>query len=334
MTYCDSYDGLENSIINELVENRSDFSPNWADVNHDRYQMIQYTPPLYFANAITILSGKIFANSGNGFSIMSSFSLEIWLILCAMIIIIAICTKTLHKEYFKWILYLVGVVGSFMKLWAVFINQSNQFGNICCVKHLILNSLTIISLLVMSLLLSSEILSKLLFHPLEKIDTLDDLVDFVTKNDHVKLISDNLTQPWTIMRDWPDKRGQFIFHKMTNVKYINFDYKEVYDGESIIIFFDKNFKRILKLNPDLNFHISSDRLFSKQQGFFYSKHIDIEMVGFFLIILSGKVFIGLIGGIRYLYIYFLHVLNDLNSYDNLIENYLMIIIFLKHWSSH
>ena len=289
ITYCDSYDGLEKSIINELVNNRSDFSPNWADVNHDRYQMIQYTPPLYFANAITILSGKIFSHSGNGFSIMSSFSLEIWLSLFAMIIVVAICTSILHKEFSNGTMYSLDVVGHFLKLWAVFINQSNQFGNICCVKHLILNSVIVISLFVMSLLLSSEILSKLLLHQLVKINNLDDLVEFVTKNNHIKLISDNLTQPWSIMRDWPDERGQFIFHKMTSVKYINFDYKQVYHGESILIFFDKNLKQILKLNPDLSFHISSDRLFSKQQGFLYSKHIDIETKRYIDTIISSLV---------------------------------------------
>ena len=200
MKHCDSYDWPGNSIINNLVDNNSDFSPNMADVNIVRYQKILYTPSLSFANAITILSGKILANNGNGFSILSSFSTELWLLLGAILVVIAICNRSLHKEYSKWTLYLMGVVRHFIKLYGVFINQSNQFGNICCVKHLILNSFTIISLFVMTLFFSSEILSKLLFHPLVKIDTLDDLVNYINQHDDVKIISENLTSPWNTMK--------------------------------------------------------------------------------------------------------------------------------------
>ena len=84
MTHWDSYDGSENSIINELVNNRSDFSPNWADINYDRYHKIQYTPTVYFANAITIMSGKILANNGSVFSLLTCFSPELWLLFGAI----------------------------------------------------------------------------------------------------------------------------------------------------------------------------------------------------------------------------------------------------------
>ena len=63
---------------------------------------------------------------------------------------------------------------------------------------------------------------------------------------------------------------------MTTVKNSLFDNKQVYHGESIIIYFDTTFEQILKFNRDLSFHMSSDPLFSKQHGFLYSKHIDIE----------------------------------------------------------
>ena len=263
-------------ILGELVNNRSDFSPNLADFNYDRYQKIQYSPILQFVNAITILSGKIFEDNGNGFSILRSFSMQLWLLLGVIFMVIAICSRILHKENSKWTLYLLSVVGHFAKLWAVFINQSNQFGNICCVKHLILNSATVISIFVMTLFFSSEILSKLLFHPLVKIDTLDDLVEYINENEHVKLISDNKSTSCQIMRDWPDERARFIFPKMVTVPGPKFDYNQVYHGESILIFFDAQFKRIFSLNTELSFHMSSDRLFSKQHGFLYSKHIDIK----------------------------------------------------------
>ena len=184
--------------MGELIDNRSDFSPNIAEVNYKWYQNIDYSPVFSYDNPITILSGKILAKKGNGLSILSSFSSELWLTLCAMFLVIGNCDRILHKKYYKWTLYLVGVVGHFMKLWAVFINQSILSGNICCVKHLILNSVTIISIFVMTLFFSSDILSKLLFHPLIIIDTLDDLVKFSNANQNVKLISENLTTSWKI----------------------------------------------------------------------------------------------------------------------------------------
>ena len=193
-----------------------------------------------------------------------------------MLIIIAICNRILYKEYSKWTLYLEGIVGYFMKLWAVFINQSNQFENICCVKHLILNSVTVISIFVMTLLFNSQILSKLLFHPLVIIDTLDDLVEFITHHQDVELISDNKTYTWSIMKNLDDERAQFIFRKMASVPITKFDYKQVYHGKSIIISFDNRFELILTANKHLNFHMSSDRLFGNQYGFIYSKNIDIN----------------------------------------------------------
>ena len=59
LTYCDSYGGPGRSIQDELYSNRSEFSPNLMEVNHDWYQNIQYSPSFFFGNAITILTGKI-----------------------------------------------------------------------------------------------------------------------------------------------------------------------------------------------------------------------------------------------------------------------------------
>ena len=166
----------------------------------------------------------------------------------------------------------MGIVGHFMKLWFVFTNQSNQFGIICCVKHLILNSVTVISIFIVSLFFNSEILSKLLFSPLLKIDTINDLVRFVTLHQDVKLISDNITSPWFILEDW--KPAELIFPRMMSVPLYKFDYKQVYHGKSVIISFDSTFVRMLKYNEDLNFHMSADRLFGFQYGLLYSKYID------------------------------------------------------------
>ena len=293
ITYCGSYgeevNGKWTGIVGQLVDNRSDFSANVFPFNDRYYQYIQYSPSFNFGNAITILSGKILANNENGFSILlRSYSLDIWLLLSSMFIVIALCNRILHKECSKWTFYLMGIVGHFMKLWAVFINQSNQqFANICCVKHLILNSVTIITIFLMTLFFNSEILSNLLFRPLVKIDTLNDLVEFVRQHDDVKLITDKLATPWLILKNWHDDRAQFILPKMTNTPLAKFDYNRVYHGESILISFDNTFERMLKFNRQLSFHMSADRLFGYQYGFVYSKYIDIKIKIFIDFIMSS-----------------------------------------------
>ena len=281
ITYTDSYgekvNGTWTGIMGELVYNRSDFSANIASVNDRYYNHIQYSPTFTFANAITILSGKILANSESGFSILESFSLKLWLLLCAILIVVAICHRILHKENSSWIWYILDMFGHFSKLWFVFINQSNQFTNICCVKHLILNSVTVVSIFVFTLFFGSEILSNLLNRPLLKIDTLDELNEYINQNEDVKLITDKISTTWETLQMSDDERFKFIVRKMTDVPLTKFDYTQVYHGKSIIISFDVTFERMLKSNRGLSFHMSADRLYGYQFGFLYSKYIDSKI---------------------------------------------------------
>ena len=264
LTYCQSYNGPGINIVDELANNRSDFSPNIAGVNYDFYQAIQYSRKFFFGNVVTILIGKILANNGIGLSILDIFSLDIWIIFTIMLIFIATSNRIIHKENSKWTIYLESVLDHFTKLWTIFINQSIIFGNICCVKYLILNSVTVISIFIMTLFFTSQILSNLCFHPLVMIDTLDDLLEYVTQQADVKLISNNLSSSWLIMKSMQDKSGKFLFNKMTSVPY--YDYKEVYQDKSFIINYDTTFEHIMENNRGLSFRMSADRLFSKSHG--------------------------------------------------------------------
>ena len=272
LTYCESYNGPGINIVDELVNNRSDFSPNIAGVNYDYYQTIQYSSKFFFGNVITILSGKILANNGIGLSLLDIFSLEIWIIFIIMLIFISISNGIMHKENSK-----CKFLDHFTKLWTMFINQSITYGNICCVKHLILNSVTVISIFIMTLLFTSQILSNLCFHPLVMIDTLDDLVEYVTQHDDLKLISNDISSSWLIMKKWEDEKGKFLFNRMTSVPDFNNLYKQVYHGKYFIISYDTTFEHIVANNPGLYFHMSADRLFSKSHGMLYSKNIDIKI---------------------------------------------------------
>ena len=286
LTHCDGYgqqvNGEWTGIVGELVSNRSDLSATVAEINYDYYQNTMYSPIFTAGNAITILTGKILANSNSGLWIMKSFSTLMWQSFFTMIVGMSFLNGILHQKYSpSWKLYSIDVLECCLKIWAVFLNQSNQFGsNICCHKHLIVLTLTVISIFVMSLSFNSEILSNLLFHPLIKIDTLDDLVKYIKENKDVEIVSDNMTTTWNILRDWQDERVQFIFKRMKHEPFFSFSYEKVYHGKTIIISFDKPFDLIMNANKDLSFQISSDRLVGMQYAIMYSKHIDIEIKRF------------------------------------------------------
>ena len=89
------------------------------------------------------------------------------------------------------------VLGDILRLWILFINVSVEFGNICSIKKLILNSVIVISIFQMSMFFNSEILSNLLIQPLVIIDTLDDLVQFSKQNRDVK----NIFRQFNIIMD-------------------------------------------------------------------------------------------------------------------------------------
>ena len=228
LTHCDGYgeqvNGQWTGIVGELVNNRSDLTASISEFNYDYYQSIMYSPVFTSANAITILTGRILANNNNGFWIMNSFSPVLWLSFFTMIVVISLVNKILHQEYkTSCKIYLIDVLDCFLKLWAVFINQSSQFGsNICCHKHLIVISLTIISIFVMSLSFNSEILSNLLFHPVVKIDNLDDLVKYISEHDDVEIISDNMSTTWNILRNWQEDHVQTIYKRMKSVSLYRF----------------------------------------------------------------------------------------------------------------
>ena len=156
-----------------------------------------------------------------------------------------------------------------------FLNQnSNKFSRICCSKHLILNSTTLISIFLLMLFFNSEILSNIVYNPLLHIDSLDDLAKFISTNPDVSLISDNSTRNWELMHTSQDDQIQMIFRKMQSLSYLEFDFEQVYRGKSILIFFDDFLIRIINRYPSLKFHISNDRHFGSQYGFIYSKYLN------------------------------------------------------------
>ena len=89
------------------------------------------------------------------------------------------------------------------------------------------------------------------------------------------------------MHTWDDERAKFISKRMVNEQVKKFDYNQVYHGKSILISFDTNFRRILKANPDLGFHMSAERMYGNQFGCLYSKFIDVKTKRFIDVMISS-----------------------------------------------
>lgn len=267
-SYGTKMNGQWTGIIGELVANRSDFTPSVAALNYDRYQAMEFSPTIGYRNSFSILSGRLFANNENGLTVFTSFTMELWITIVLTFVIIAIIDVILqsNNNFLK-------IISIFSKLLFVFINQSSQFSIICCYKHLFLRSIVIISIFMISIFFSSEILSKLVFQPQIIIDTLDDLVHFIEVNPDVEIVSDNASYTWKNLIQWNDNRAKFLLGKLKHIPVTRFDYKQVYRGKTIIICFDTTFENIIKDNPHLKFHLSSERLFGNKYGVTYTKSI-------------------------------------------------------------
>ena len=65
MPYILAFQKRSGSVIREVVENRSDIGASYYVNSYKRFGLIDFSPMLGYGSPISILSGKIFANTGN-----------------------------------------------------------------------------------------------------------------------------------------------------------------------------------------------------------------------------------------------------------------------------
>ena len=272
-------DGKWTGIIGDIVDNKSDIGASLFGITDQRHKVVNFAPNLGHASPVSILSGRIYANTGYQFNIFDCFPTELWIAFGLSLIVVAICEEILHlKSKYSFIKLIITILSNIFTFIICFLNQnSKKFSNICCISHLFLYSLTLISIFLMTLFFNSELLSNILFNPLLNIDSFDDLARFLSTHPEVSLISDNSTMTWKLMEEWLDKQVQSLFRKIKSVPVEDFDFEQVYRGKSIIISFDDALEVLLNENPNLKFHMSSDRHFITQYGFIYSKHLKPEI---------------------------------------------------------
>ena len=283
LTFHDKYgleiDGKWTDLIGEVVDNRSDIGAAFFVITDKRHNVVDFSPLLGYGSLVSILSGRIYANTGNEFNIFDCFSTELWIVFGLSLIIVAIFEEILHfRTKYSFLTLIITIFNNMYTFMMIFLNQnSKRISCICCISHLLLYSSTLLSIFLMTLFFNSQLLSNILYNPLLNIDSFDDLAQFLSTHPDVSLISDNDTFTWKLMKVWPDQQAQNLFEKMKSVSKNEWNYEQVYRGKSIIIAFDDKMEFMLNKNPFLKFHISNDRHFVTQYGYIYSKLLNPEI---------------------------------------------------------
>ena len=278
-TYHDKFisgsDGNWTGIHGDLIHNRSDIYTYYSSVNLFRFNLMQFSPLIGYSNSISILSGKISDNSFKNFNVFESFTLEFWTIYGSLLIVVAIISELLYLNSYP---SLLRIIGNFFALIMQFLSQSQKyFTGICCFKHLVMNTTTLISITLMSIFFNTQLSSNLIHHSVLLIDSIDDLAQFISIHPGVKLVSDNRIFTWQLIMNWEGQQGEVIKKRLTHVPLYENDYSDVYNGQTMIIGPDFVFQNMMNVNSHLEFHISRDRHYGSQLGLLYSKSIDKDL---------------------------------------------------------
>ena len=268
-------------VFGDLINNRSDICITEQTVNYERHSMMYNSPILGYTNVISILSGQIFDNSNNSINLFDTFTLEMWTIYAILLLLVAIVSEVIHMKSVLRFSSVVTMADNYFALIMAFLNQAQEyFTRICCLKHYVMNTTTLITITLMIIFFNTEFSSDLIHNPLIRIDSLDDLVQYTEKYPYVKIYFQKHGLSEALLMQLLQRQGQkaeIIKSRLVDSRSSKFNYEQVYNGKSIIIAHDIAFQRMMIINPELKFRISSDRHFGSQAGLFYSKSIDINL---------------------------------------------------------
>ena len=264
-------------IFMDILNNKSDISGNYNTLTYDKINIMYCSSIMAYSSSIAILSGKIYAKTGNNFSLFSSFTGDLWILFGLSLIIVANINTLLHlfEKPLTFSSFLISFLKNLFELLMDFYLQSSQnFSRICCAKHLLLNSTSLMSIFLLTNFFTSNILSILLHNPLVKIDSLNDVVELISKNYDIEVIADYVMDTGRLIQEWPDESINIISENLKDVSILNFDYEKVFSGKAIIISHELVFNTIYIMNPQLKFHIGEDKHYGNALGLLYSKNID------------------------------------------------------------
>ena len=148
------------------------------------------------------------------------------------------------------------------------------FARISNIKMLMTAGIGIIFINLFTNLFNSNTLSNLLYNPIVKIDSIDDLVQ-VIKDFNVTISSSKQQLTWYLFETLKDPRYEFIFKHLVynNVPKIS----EILEGKIIVINYSHTHEYLIKDNKHLDLHLSKDAYFGSPIVILYAKQIKISI---------------------------------------------------------
>ena len=127
-------DGKWNGAMGQLVDNGSDVVVGSFTTTYERFQYAAMSTPIGHSSPVAIFSGRIAQKTlQNDFHIFKTFSLDVWTAIIISIIIVAITDCIMHEKTIG--IFIDNIISSYSSM----LGQGSQhYTNYCCVKHVIL----------------------------------------------------------------------------------------------------------------------------------------------------------------------------------------------------
>ena len=260
--------GTWNGSIGRLVNNQSDVAIGTFTATYQRFQWTQLSSMLGYSSSVAILTGRLSADSVQSqFQVFNTFSWGVWLGIAVSIVTIGIMSNLLHYNYLK------NVISNIINIYKLMFGQSvDQYSQIYCMKHMILIGVCLYSFTILIQYFNTLILSNLISDPVIKIDSMEDLANFIkATNKNISLVSRRVMLTWHILEHSDDENFQNIFKLLSDKDY---DIVDIFNGISFAISYEHLLEPIFNANKHLGLHLSREQCFGSEVVILYSKSID------------------------------------------------------------
>ena len=263
-------EGKWNGAIGQVVNNKSDLAIGQFTVTDERFQATQPSTPLGYSSPIAILSGRISQHSmQNKFQVFNTFSSDVWLLLFLSVLMIGLINYFVHNRTWKFSQFISSIIQSYK---CVLAQSVKQFSRVCCSRHMILIGMSLISLNFLIHCFKNLILTNLLSDPLLKIDSIDDLVNFIrSTRENITLISSRSLLTWQLFKNSEDENFRTIFRQL---KEQSFQIKDIINGKMVLILYGFIIERIMKSNQHASLYMGRQQYFGSPFAILYAKSFD------------------------------------------------------------
>ena len=262
--------GKWNGAIGRVANNESDLAIGRYTVTYERFQLLQFSTPLGYSSPVTILSGRLSQHSmQNEFQVFNTFSSVVWLLLFISVLMVGLFNYFLPDRYLKFNHLISSIIQSFK---CAFGQSVEQFSRICCLKHVILIGTSLLCFNIIIHCFKALILTNLLSDPLIKIDSINDLVDFIrATRANITLASSTSYMTWQLFKDSEDENFRTIFKRLKNQ---NYNIKDIINGKSIYIGYGFVIEKTIKSNQHPSLYIGRQQYFGSPFAVLYTKSFD------------------------------------------------------------